>query len=70
MLQAKFFQQQGEDLSLKEITLGVELVEYMQDLLEYGLGKYDVDFYGFDTKDKFQLWMPYRKEQVQQILLI
>ena len=54
---------------LKDISLGVELSEYMQDLLEYGLGKYDVDFYGFDEKEKFQLWKPYRKEQVQQLLL-
>lgn len=69
MLQTGFFQQQGEDLSLKEISLGVELVEYLQDLLEYGLGKYDVDFYGFDEKEQFQLWKPYRKEQVQQLLL-
>lgn len=69
MLQTGFFQQQGKDFSLKEISLGVELVEYLQDLLEYGLGKYDVDFYGFDEKEQFQLWKPYRKEQVQQLLL-
>ena len=69
MLKTDFFEQQGDEIMLKDISLGVELSEYMQDLLEYGLGKYDVDFYGFDEKEKFQLWKPYRKEQVQQLLL-
>ena len=69
MLKTDFFEKQNDEILLKDISLGVEFVEYMQDLLEYGLGKYDVDFFGFDVKNKFQLWRPYRKEQIQQLLL-
>jgi hypothetical protein len=47
----------------------VEFDEYMQDLLEYGLGKYDVDFYDAKPDETFHLWQNYRKSQVQQLLL-
>ena len=38
-------------------------------LLEYGLGKYDVDFHDAAANEVFHLWAKYRKEQVQQLLL-
>ena len=47
----------------------MEFDEYMQDLLEYGLGKYDVDFYDTNANETFHLWQKYRKTQVQQLLL-
>ena len=47
----------------------MELDEYLRDLIEYGLGKYEVDFSKADPGRKFHLWAKYRKEQVQQLLL-
>ena len=41
----------------------------MRDLLEYGLGKFDVDFSKSDGIELFLPWAKYRKEQVQQLLL-
>ncbi len=69
MLQTDFFTKDGEELSLKEIELDVQMDEYMRDLLEYGLGKYDVDFHDAEPDETFHLWAKYRKEQVQQLLL-
>ena len=43
--------------------------EYLQDLLEYGLGKFEVDFADATSGETFHLWAKYRKEQVQQLLL-
>ena len=54
---------------LEEIRLDVAFVDYMQDLLEYGLGKYDIDFYDASPEEIFHLWTPYTKSQVQQLLL-
>ena len=69
MLESGFFELEDEELSFKELPLGVEFDEYMQDLLEYGLGKYEVEFYDEDSEETFHLWSNYRKEQVQQLLL-
>lgn len=69
MLKTDFFQMEGNILSLNDVSLNVELDEYMQDLLEYGLGKYDVDFSDATPEETFHLWAPYRKSQVQQLLL-
>lgn len=56
-------------LSFYDLELGVEFDEYLRDLLEYGLGKYDVDFSDASPDEVFHLWAKYRKEQVQQLLL-
>ncbi len=69
MLQSGFFEVIDDEISFKDIPLGVEFDEYMQDLLEYGLGKYDVEFFDEDPDETFHLWSNYRKEQVQQLLL-
>ena len=69
MIKDGFFVSQDQTLSLNDIKLGVELDEYLRDLIEYGLGKYDVDFSGADPNRRFHLWGKYRKEQVQQLLL-
>ena len=52
-----------------DVALGVEMDEYLRDLLEYGLGKFDIDFSKSDGKELFLPWAKYRKEQVQQLLL-
>ena len=69
MLKTDFFRQEDDELLLKDINLDVEFSEYMNDLLDYGLGKYDIDFYGADEKETFHLWTSYRKSQIQQLLL-
>lgn len=50
------------------MRLGVELNEYLMDLIEYGLGTYDVSFGEKPKEDRFLLWGKYRKDQVQQLL--
>ena len=69
MLASGFFSLTDDTLSFADIDLGVEFDEYMRDLLEYGLGKYDVDFNDAGPDELFHLWAKYRKEQVQQLLL-
>ena len=69
MLASGFFSLVDDTLSFVDIDLGVEFDEYMRDLLEYGLGKYDVDFHEASPDERFCLWAKYRKEQVQQLLL-
>ena len=69
MLRSEFFAVEDGKLLLKDIKTDVEFDEYMRDLLEYGLGKYDVDFYDAKPDELFHLWTSYRKSQVQQLLL-
>ena len=69
MMETRFFELTDGILSLNKIRIGVEFDEYMRDLLEYGLGKYDVDFDDAKPDETFHLWAKYRKEQVQQLLL-
>lgn len=69
MLGTGFFKLTNEVLSFSEIELDVEFDEYLRDLLEYGLGKYEIDFHDAQLDEVFHLWAKYRKEQVQQLLL-
>ena len=69
MLTTDFFVLDGDELLIDNVALGVEMDEYMRDLLEYGLGRFDVDFSRSDGEDRFLPWAKYRKEQVQQLLL-
>ena len=69
MLTTDFFALDGDELLIDNVALGVEMDEYLRDLLEYGLGRFDVDFSRSDGEDRFLPWAKYRKEQVQQLLL-
>lgn len=69
MIESRFFIQDNDHFMLNDVDLDVEFDLYMNDLLEYGLGKYDVDFSGLQSDKTFLLWGQYRKEQVQQLLL-
>ena len=69
MMATDYFALEENDFSLNGIRLDVEFDEYMQDLLEYGLGKYDIDFQDAVPGEVFHLWAQYRKEQVEQLLL-
>ena len=69
MMASGFFRKNGDELSFDNIRRDIIFEGYMQDLLDYGLGKYDVDYYDADPEETFHLWSKYRKEQVQQLLL-
>lgn len=69
MLRTGFFSIAGDKLSLSDVKIGVEFDEYIRDLLEYGLGKYEIDFSDAAPDETFHLWAKYRKEQIQQLLL-
>lgn len=69
MFRYGFFSVDDGELVLKDVKTDVEFDEYVRDLLEYGLGKYDVDFYDSKPEELFRLWTSYRKSQVQQLLL-
>ena len=69
MLASGYFIEMDGELSFSDLRRDVVFESYLQDLLEYGLGKYDVDFYSADPEKTFLLWAKYRKEQVQQLLL-
>lgn len=69
MLASGFFLLEKEELSIKDIAVDVVFDEFMQDLLEYGLGKYDIDFQRMDSNETFRLWGKYRNKQIQQLLL-
>ena len=69
MMSSGYFQEENGELSLLNVRRDVVFETYLQDLLEYGLGKYDIDFYDASPDETFHLWAKYRKEQVQQLLL-
>ena len=69
MLESGYFSIADGLMMLKDVRLGVEFDEYMKDLLNYGLGKYDVDYNNLKPNETFLLWGKYRKDQVQQLLL-
>lgn len=69
MLESGFFHRENDVIALANLNLGVEFDDYLRDLLNYGLGKYDIDYADADPQQTFHLWAKYRKEQVQQLLL-
>ena len=62
MLDAGFVSQNADQLVLN-VQLDEEFSEYINDLLNYGLTRYLIDF-GKDVVD-FKLWQSYRMDQVQ-----
>lgn len=69
MLRKKWFAINDDELILDATLLDVEFEEYMKDLLNYGIGKYDIE-YGDKPSDKlFHLWSSYRKTQIAQLQL-
>ena len=69
MCRSGYLEEQEGSIMLKDVTLNSELKEYLKDLLDYGLGRYEVDFCDADSRSLFHLWAKYRKGQVQQLLL-
>ncbi|MDO5296387.1 MAG: DUF3427 domain-containing protein [bacterium] len=69
MLETGYFRLQDGTLSLADIELSAELGQYMQDLLDYGLNRFETDFCEAAPGETFRLWAKYRKEQIQLLLL-
>lgn len=69
MIQSGYFNLDNQRISFADIDMDVELEQYLYDLLEYGLGKYEIDYADSDRDSVFALWNKYRKEQVQLLLL-
>ncbi len=73
MCRSSFLSADDGHIAFNDLSLSVDLDEYMRDLIEYGLGKYDVDYSSLDgtpaTEDQlFHLWSHYRKDQVKLLL--
>lgn len=69
MLKSGFFVLDDGILSFSDLKLDVDFEEYLRDLLEYGIGKYEIDFSDMEGGETFKLWAKYKKEQVQTLLL-
>ena len=55
---------------LNDINITVEFDEYMRDLISYGIGRYDVEFYKVDNSSErlFKLWAKFKKRQIKELL--
>ena len=55
---------------LNDINITVEFDEYLRDLINYGIGRYDVEFYEVNnsTERLFKLWAKFKKRQIKELL--
>ena len=55
---------------LNDINITVEFDEYLRDLISYGIGRYDVEFYEVDNSSErlFKLWTKFKKRQIKELL--
>ena len=53
-----------------DINITVEFDEYLRDLISYGIGRYDVEFYEINnsTQRLFKLWAKFKKRQIKELL--
>jgi superfamily II DNA or RNA helicase len=53
-----------------DINVTVEFDEYLRDLINYGIGRYDVEFYEVNnsTERLFKLWAKFKKRQIKELL--
>ncbi|SMC79242.1 PLD-like domain-containing protein [Oscillospiraceae bacterium] len=53
-----------------DINITVEFDEYLRDLINYGIGRYDVEFYEINnsTERLFKLWAKFKKRQIKELL--
>lgn len=68
MIKTDFFDKSDNYFSFRDVQLGVEIEAYLNDLLEYGLSKFDID-YDLEGNDVFKKWGKYKKTQIKQLLL-
>lgn len=69
MCKKGFIERIDQTVRFNDIDITVELDEYLRDLIDYGIGRYDVEFYEIDGSEKrlFKLWAKYKKSQIKQL---
>ena len=69
MCKKGFIERIDQTIRFNDIDITVELDEYLRDLIDYGIGRYDVEFYEIDGSEKrlFKLWAKYKKSQIKQL---
>lgn len=55
---------------INDINITVEFDDYLRDLINYGIGRYDVEFYEVNnsTSRLFKLWAKFKKRQIKELL--
>ena len=65
LLKSTFVKEENNTYFL-DVPVDIEFTRYMEDLLEYGLTRYETEY---ASHELFNLWAPYKKSQVQVQLL-
>lgn len=60
---------QENEISIPDGILNVEMRQYLEDLLQYGIARYENEFGDKDPSDTFCIWGKYRKNQIKLLLL-
>lgn len=70
MCKKGFIESDDQIVRLKDINNSPEFEDYLRDLIEYGIGRYDVEFYDVEGSGKhlFKLWAKFKKYQIKQLL--
>ena len=68
MVDSGYFVINSDMLSFNGFTVDTELDFYVKDLIEYGLGQYDIDFGEGNEQGLFKIWGKYMKHQVLSLL--
>ncbi len=70
MCKKGFVEVADQTVRLKDINNSPEFEEYIRDLIDYGIGRYDVEFYevGGSGSHLFKLWAKFKKYQIKQLL--
>lgn len=69
MIESDYFKCINNVFSLNDIDLNIELEQYLEDLIQYGLSRYEIEFSDLEENQTFKLWASYKKTQIKQLLL-
>lgn len=69
MCREEFIETTEQIVRFNDLSISVEFDEYLRDLIDYGIGRYDVEFYETSGSEKrlFKLWAKYKKSQIKQL---
>ncbi|MBR1798120.1 MAG: DUF3427 domain-containing protein [Clostridiales bacterium] len=70
MLKKEYITQVEQIIQFNDISITVEFDDFARDLINYGLGRYEVEFYDNNGHSErlFKLWAKYKKYQIKQML--
>ena len=66
MLREKFYEQVENTIYIRNVKINDELIEYLLDLFEYGINRYQIEYE--DSNTVFHLWKNYKKYQIRQLM--